>query len=89
MPTTNASASVYDSSVSGGAMNAYRFGLEQRKPVATFASDWQPDTSGNNYIVEEAHRQQPELAAPLAPAFPARPDVQEWTRWLRALSSST
>lgn len=77
------------SSLRGGAMNAYRFALEQRKPVATFTPDGGPDTSGNYFIVEEAQRRRPEFESPLPPAFPAHPDPEEWTRWLRALSSST
>jgi DNA processing protein len=80
---------VSQSSVKGGAMNAYRFGLEQHKPVATFAGDGTPDASGNNFIIEEAKRQQPTLAESLDPALPAEPDYDRWKRWLHALSSST
>src|SRR5262249_23670114 len=38
------------SSKTGGAMNAYRFANEQRKPVATLQSDGSDDTSGNALI---------------------------------------
>ena len=41
---------VAQSAVDGGAMNAYRFGLEQRKAVATFRTDGSEDTSGNAVI---------------------------------------
>jgi len=45
---------VSQSSASGGAMNAYRFAREQKKPVATFASDDERDaTSGNSQIASE------------------------------------
>lgn len=41
---------VAQSSEKGGAMNAYRFALEQRKSVATFVPDTEDDTSGNTLI---------------------------------------
>ena len=41
---------VAQSAVDGGAMNAYRFGREQRKAVATFRPDGSKDTSGNAVI---------------------------------------
>lgn len=51
---------VGQSAKDGGAMNAYRFGVEQRKPVATFAHDGTDRTSGNRLITEgdgnEGHR---------------------------------
>ena len=34
----------------GGAMNAYRFGLELKKSIATFKEDFSEDTSGNREI---------------------------------------
>ena len=34
-------------------MNAFRFAVEQRKPVATFAPDGEEATSGNTQIVSE------------------------------------
>src|SRR5262249_32927913 len=36
---------VSQSSTKGGAMNAYRFALEQKKPIATFSGDGTEDTS--------------------------------------------
>ena len=44
---------VAQSASDGGAMNAYRFGREQRKPVATFISDGQKDTAGNALIGQD------------------------------------
>ena len=41
---------VAQSAVDGGAMNAYRFSCEQKKPVGTFRSDDTPDTTGNASI---------------------------------------
>jgi DNA processing protein len=38
------------SATTGGAMNAYRFALEQKKPVATFEDDESDSTSGNRQI---------------------------------------
>jgi DNA processing protein len=72
---------VGQSSVKGGAMNAYRFSLEQRKPVATFATDGQADTSGNAAI--SAPGQRAGTALPMGVGFE---DASR--RWLAALSSS-
>jgi len=44
---------VAQSAVDGGAMNAYRFGREQKKPVATFRPDGSAETSGNKVIKED------------------------------------
>ncbi len=44
---------VSQSSLKGGAMNAYRFAREQKKPVATCKTDGREDTSGNAKIGEE------------------------------------
>ena len=41
---------VAQSAVNGGAMNAYRFGREQGKPVAAFEPDGLQDTGGNSVI---------------------------------------
>ena len=45
---------VAQSSIDGGAMNAYRFAREQRKPVATFFSDGSKDTTGNVAIENDS-----------------------------------
>lgn len=68
------------SSATGGAMNAFRFALEQRKPVATFAGNGDTDTSGNQQIAAETSGTE----------FPSdRPDEGAWTAWLETLSLST
>lgn len=64
------------SSSKGGAMNAFRFGVEQKKPVATFTSDGTPATTGNAEIAE----------AEIGTAFVSdRPDTAAWERWLALL----
>lgn len=71
---------VSQSTEKGGAMNAYRFAREQRKPVATFADDGQPETTGNKLISQEKM---------LADAvFPTTPDHAAFKIWLQRLSSS-
>lgn len=71
---------ISQSSEKGGAMNAYKFAREQRKPVATFADDGRPDTSGNKLISQ---------VRMLADAvFPTSPDYAAFEIWLRQLSSS-
>lgn len=85
---------VSQSSAKGGAMNAYRFALEQRKSVATFAPDGTDRTSGNKLI---ADAQSPGTLAgdpgdpgDAATVFRAdRDDPAAWDVWLRQLSSST
>lgn len=72
---------ISQSSATGGAMNAYRFAREQKKPVATFAGNGAADVSGNELIVKE--QVEGDALFPLAP----RPD--EYKQWLRALCSST
>lgn len=44
---------VAQSAVDGGAMNAYRFGKEQKKSVATFRTDGSRETLGNKVIEED------------------------------------
>jgi DNA protecting protein DprA len=91
---------ISQSSATGGAMNAYRFALEQGKPVAAFSSDGEPDTSGNVLIAEEATRQSlvgerkgrglPKPPHPLSTVLPSpMSDSEAYERWLRLLSSST
>ena len=72
---------VGQTSKSGGAMNAFRFGLEQKKPVATFEPDGTDYTSGNKEIKESAKGN--------TSALPATPVVEDYRRWLRALSFLT
>lgn len=71
---------VSQSSKNGGAMNAFRFAVEQRKPVATFESDNHEATTGNQVIAEE--RKVP------VRVFPLRDDQEGWNEWLQQLSSS-
>lgn len=70
----------------GGAMNAYRFALEQKTPVATFVDDGTPDTSGNALI---ANAGSSKLHANPDAVFALSPDRSAYECWLRTLSSST
>lgn len=45
---------VAQSAKDGGAMNAYRFGREQKKPIATFEDDLSSATSGNRLISDDS-----------------------------------
>lgn len=72
---------VAQSSCSGGAMNAFRAGLEQKKPIATFDPDGTDETSGNEEIRSANGRG--------TSAFPVRPAAQEYRQWLTAHSSLT
>lgn len=84
---------VSQSSATGGAMNAYRFAMEQRKAVATFASDGTQRTSGNELIAQAGRASQATLTDEsnhVAAVFPAdHDDPAAWNAWLRELSSST
>jgi len=73
---------VSQSSATGGAMNAYRFAVEQHKPVATFAQDNTPDTSGNALIASD-HKTRT-ITFPTTELTDAA-----YEQWLQALSSST
>lgn len=77
---------ISQSSSQGGAMNAYRFALEQHKPVATFSSDGTPDTSGN-FQISETHLLK--KVPPASIVFPLIEDVNLYEIWLRQLSSLT
>jgi DNA processing protein len=68
---------VSESSQTGGAMNAFRFAVEQRKPVATFSPDGREPTSGNRLILENPKARSAELGD----------DESGWRNWLRQLSS--
>ena len=70
---------VAQSSCSGGAMNAFRAGLEQKKPIATFDPDGTGDTSGNEEIKSANGRG--------TSTFPVKPATPEYRQWLTALSS--
>ena len=82
-------------SASGGAMNAYRFALEQKKPVATFATDGTKRTSGNEQIARrrgpQARHERPAAThrPPRGTVFPATgPDPTGWDAWLQRSSST-
>jgi len=68
---------ICQSSEKGGAMNAYRFALEQRKGIAIFAPDAGDDTSGNTAI-----------AAKHSDAVLTN-ENGAYERWLQKLSSAT
>jgi DNA processing protein len=86
---------VSQSSATGGAMNAYRFALEQRKQAATFRPDGSPATTGNYVIgAGPSHRGQGKdedlFGSDRPTVFDAEADTpSEWQRWLHQLSSST
>lgn len=71
---------VAQSAVDGGAMNAYRFGREQKKPVATFRTDGSKETSGNA-VIENDDRTG-------ALAFELTGNQTKYETWLQQLSSS-
>ncbi len=68
---------ISQSSSDGGAMNAYRFAVEQKKPIATFRDDGSKETSGNRQISQENNR-----------TFVGG-DRGAFCQWLLELSSST
>ncbi len=73
---------VSQTTLDGGAMNAFRFAVEQHKMVGTFRGDGTKDTSGNECIGQEKK-------VPIA-VFPERiPSSEEWKKWLLALSFLT
>ena len=69
---------VGQSAKDGGAMNAYRFAREQKKPVATFASDGKEDTSGNSLIQSEKQNDDS--------IFSISSDSDHYSSWLSRLS---
>jgi hypothetical protein len=81
-------------SASGGAMNAYRFALEQKKPVATFAPDGTKRTSGNEQIETGVDPKASGSGPPVlalgrgATIFPQRLDTAMWDAWLQRSSST-
>lgn len=64
----------------GGAMNAFRFAIEQHKNIATFRGDGTIDTSGNDVIGKE--KRVPVTVFPNNTASP-----ENWRQWLLGLSS--
>lgn len=91
---------VSQSSMKGGAMNAYRFALEQKKPVATFEPMGTPETGGNRQIADgttrEARTSERDASLRRPPdqaglrdrgtVFEAHhDDPGSWSRWLQEL----
>jgi DNA processing protein len=72
---------VSQSAENGGTMNAYRFSLEQHKPVGTFFDDETKDTSGNRVITQTTK-------VPVAVFNSKEQDHESWQRWLQQLSFS-
>lgn len=72
---------VGQSSKTGGAMNAFRFALEQRKPIATFEPDGGEDTSGNDEIRDSS--------TGVTVTLPMVRRTQDYRQWLHELCSST
>jgi DNA protecting protein DprA len=68
---------VSQSSRSGGAMNAFRFAIEQKKPVATFMSDGGPETSGNELIAGSSEDVRATVLTGHSPS--------NWRAWLQTL----
>jgi DNA protecting protein DprA len=72
---------VSQSSSKGGAMNAFRFAVEQKKSVATFKADGADDTSGNSEIGLESK-------VPTVVFSWESDQADRYNKWLRQLSSS-
>lgn len=72
---------VAQSAVNGGAMNAYRFGREQGKPVATFEPDYSSDTGGNELIKNDTKTGEF--------SFNLNSNPSEYLEWLKKFSCST
>jgi hypothetical protein len=58
-------------------MNAYRFAIEQKKPVATFRADGMRDTSGNDLIAGSSEKVRSNVLE--------LDDGLGWTAWLQKL----
>jgi DNA processing protein len=75
---------IAQSSEKGGAMNAYRTALEQRKPIAVFEADGTDDTTGNSKIAREGTDKAKVTIFASKSATKA-----EYERWLRESCFST
>jgi hypothetical protein len=71
--------------MTGGAMNAYRFALEQHKPVAVFEAD-SSDVASGNKLIAEAIRAGGKVHGQV---FPRTVDRIAYKAWLHELSYST
>ena len=72
---------IAQSAVNGGAMNAYRFGREQGKPVAAFEPDDFQDIGGNT-----ATKNDKKIGGY---SFNLKSNPSEYSEWLQSLSCST
>lgn len=70
---------VGQTAVKGGAMNAYRFAVEERRPIATFAADGKEDSAGNAFMEHD------EKAQALVTSLPITNSRDRWGTWLRQL----
>ena len=70
---------VAQSATDGGAMNAYRFGCDQQKPIATFRADGSGQTTGNAVISENSGTRDI--------TFEVTTNGSEYEAWLNGLSS--
>jgi DNA processing protein len=70
----SAAVLIAQTSLKGGTMNAYRFALEQHKPILTFPPDDHADTSGNRLIREDENKQEDLLEEG---SFPL-PELEHW-----------
>lgn len=70
---------VAQSATDGGAMNAYRFGRDQKKPVATFRADGSTYTTGNSVITDNTGARDV--------TFEVTADGSAYEAWLDGLSS--
>ncbi len=71
---------IAQSAVNGGAMNAYRFGREQGKPVAAFEPDGLQDTGGNALIKNDKKTD--------GYSFNLKSNPSEYSEWLQSFSCS-
>jgi DNA processing protein len=71
-------AMIGQSTDKGGAMNAFRFAVEQHKPIATFEPDGTDRTSGNLTISQETR-------VPTTAFRAESSDLEGWSEWLRTL----
>lgn len=59
----------------GGAMNSFKFAMDQNKPIATFKHDNQEDSGGNKVIEEHAQ-------ADTTSFLSTRPEQKAWKEWI-------
>lgn len=72
---------VSQSAADGGAMNAFRFALEDHKPVSSFVADETSDTTGNRAIADEPRSH--------GRVFGRAATQEDFEEWLQGLASST